>query len=193
MLEETRSRLNSYLKEKGYSVASLEKAIGVGNGSLALFLSGKNKGLGNNLEKILIHFPKLNSNWLLTGQGSREIDYLGVTQFDQKGGNLKGNLMPESKNEMHIKPPEEGVRYSEEKGGKVMGKVTPSEGAQMHIKPPAKEGLIAQEPERAFYGDLGAAIQKNMAQQAEIMKILLKRMQDLEQRMNSQDAHLPKQ
>lgn len=200
MLDNTRTRLKTYLEDKGYSVASLEKAIGAGNGSIGLFLSGKNKGLGNNLEKILIHFDNLSSRWLLTGEGPSEIDY------------HNHSVNPKSKNDLYIKPEGKGVRIDGEKGGQDWGQDSSILENEKHIKQPKavhsmelppeevegirraeharrkakmeeeRQRLMAgfYEPDRAKYGDLQDAFDNTLRQQRVIFSQLLKKIEALE-------------
>jgi hypothetical protein len=192
MLEDTRNRLKKYLEIKGYSVASLEKAIGAGNGSVALFIQGKNKGLGNNLEKILIHFEQLNGRWLLTGKGPIEIEDMPDVKSQ------------EIKNEMYIKPPEQGVTYFEQKGGNLRDNLIANFEHEKHIKSvfespvtdhkgkgtgkryqegTEKELPIASDEERASYGDLKDILTRSAQDQTRILGIILDRLESLESRL----------
>jgi transcriptional regulator with XRE-family HTH domain len=193
MLEDTRYRLKSYIEEKGYSVASLEKAIGAGNGAVSLFISGKNKGLGNNLEKILIYFKDLSSRWLLTGEGPKEIDYEGVRIEPEKGGQDWGQDRPNIKNEMHIKwqDEEKGFKLSE-KEVQAIGEAGYLKHVQNMEKAREEYEKMMNEPYRAFYGDLRDALDRVSTQYSEILRIMMNRLEALEQRLpNPDDAELP--
>jgi len=119
MIENNRIRLRAFISEKGHSVASFEKSIGASNGSVALFMTGKNKGLGNNLEKILVCYPDLNAGWLISGKGSMLISEIDQSQLINENLELKQRLkLIESKNEIYTKPYKKGVRIESQKGGK---------------------------------------------------------------------------
>lgn len=66
----TLQRIKQYIDIEGLSIQKFEKKIGLSNGSFGSQLKN-NRTIGvDKLEKILIAFPKLSAEWLLTGQGS---------------------------------------------------------------------------------------------------------------------------
>jgi len=69
MAENTIQRIKHYLDYKGIKVSTLEKAVGMSNGSFASQLKN-NKTIGlDKLENILSKYPDINIEWLLTGEG----------------------------------------------------------------------------------------------------------------------------
>lgn len=64
------NRLRQFLEFKGIKVATFEKQICVANQTIRKALTNNTSITTAVLEKILISFPELNANWLLTGKGS---------------------------------------------------------------------------------------------------------------------------
>lgn len=69
MAENTIQKIKHYLDYRGIKVSTLEKAVGMSNGSFASQLKN-NKTIGlDKLENILSKYPDINIEWLLTGEG----------------------------------------------------------------------------------------------------------------------------
>ena len=65
----TLKRIKQYIDYKGITNQNFEKQIGFSNGAFASQLKN-NRTIGvDKLENILIAFPELNPEWLLTGNG----------------------------------------------------------------------------------------------------------------------------
>lgn len=62
-------RLLIYLEYKAVTVYSFEKTCSLGNGYLGKQNKGKGSVGSDILAKIALHYPDLNLNWLITGQG----------------------------------------------------------------------------------------------------------------------------
>lgn len=63
-------RLRQFIDSKGLKIATFEKQINVANQTIRKALTNNTSITTAVLEKILISFPELNANWLLTGRGS---------------------------------------------------------------------------------------------------------------------------
>lgn len=69
-------RLGQYIEKKKYSYYAFENSLHVSRGSISKAVKDK-KSIGSNvLEAILIGYPDLNPQWLLTGEGSMLQDKL---------------------------------------------------------------------------------------------------------------------
>lgn len=63
-------RLSQLLRALNLSAAQFADQIGVQRSSISHVLSGRNKPSMDFTEKILRHFPLVNVEWLITGEGS---------------------------------------------------------------------------------------------------------------------------
>lgn len=69
-MESTLDRIKIYIDYKKLSVSAFEKSMGFSNGSFASQLKNR-KSIGvDKLENILIKYPDLSAEWLLTGKGT---------------------------------------------------------------------------------------------------------------------------
>ena len=65
-----KDRLLKIITSEGLSPALLADKIGVQRSGISHILSGRNYPSFDFLQKLLIHFPKLNAEWLIIGHGS---------------------------------------------------------------------------------------------------------------------------
>ena len=80
-----KERLIRLLDSEQLSASKFADKIGVQRSSVSHVLSGRNKPSYDFLQKTLISFPGLSSEWLLLGQGEMMTgmpDYTGATLFD---------------------------------------------------------------------------------------------------------------
>jgi|SRR5690554_1596738 len=61
-------RLQMVIKMNGMSNASFADEIGVQRSSISHVIAGRNKPSIDFIQKILIRFPKVNADWLITGK-----------------------------------------------------------------------------------------------------------------------------
>ena len=63
------NRLKKWLKFKGLKASVFADRIGVNRATVSHVLSNRNKPSIDFIQKLLIVFPDLNANWLITGSG----------------------------------------------------------------------------------------------------------------------------
>jgi len=62
-------RLLQFLQAENITQAQFADILSVARGSVSHILSGRNKPGYDFLESLLLHYPQLNIDWLLTGKG----------------------------------------------------------------------------------------------------------------------------
>lgn len=170
-------RLRAVLEALGMNTRSFALEAGIDPAVLHNIVSEKgrqSKPSFDLLEKILVSFDNISSEYLMRGTGPI----------------------------FQIKKGEEGVRYFEEKRGKVMGKVNALLQNDLYIKSQAKDArkvkvqiieedigeISLSEPERPIYSDLRGLIE----QQRHLMRAILGRLEALERAQALQHTpHLP--
>ena len=66
--------LKNWMESRGLKSSELAHIIGVNRATISHILSGRNKPSIDFLQKLLSVYPKLNSNWLITGIGYMNTD-----------------------------------------------------------------------------------------------------------------------
>ena len=69
-----KDRIIQFLKENNLSSTRFADIIGVQRSSISHILSGRNKPSFDFIEKMLIAYPGLNAQWLITGIGSMKLE-----------------------------------------------------------------------------------------------------------------------
>ncbi|MEA5006001.1 MAG: helix-turn-helix transcriptional regulator [Rikenellaceae bacterium] len=64
-----KNRLQQFLNAEQLSPARLSDIIGIQRSGMSHILSGRNKPSFDFIQKLLLKFPTLNSEWLITGKG----------------------------------------------------------------------------------------------------------------------------
>lgn len=62
-------RIKEFIDWKGIAVSAFEKSLGMSNASFGKSLKNGGAIGSDKLEKILIFYPEINAEWLLTGRG----------------------------------------------------------------------------------------------------------------------------
>ena len=62
-------RLLQFLQAENLTQTQIADTLSVARGSVSHILAGRNKPGYDFLESLLLHFPRLNLEWLLTGKG----------------------------------------------------------------------------------------------------------------------------
>ena len=64
-----KDRLSKIITAEGLTPALLADKMGIQRSGISHILSGRNYPSFDFLQKLLVHFPKLNAEWLILGQG----------------------------------------------------------------------------------------------------------------------------
>ena len=72
------NRLQQFLELENLTPAKLADTIGVQRSGLSHILSGRNKPSYDFITRLLAKFPRINSDWLLTGKGKPYKDFEGT-------------------------------------------------------------------------------------------------------------------
>ena len=67
------NRLKIWIEAKGLKSSEFADNIGVNRATISHIISGRNKPSIDFLRKLLNFYPELNSNWLITGEGSMNV------------------------------------------------------------------------------------------------------------------------
>lgn len=78
MFTKMRSRLQQFLNAEQLSPARLSDIIGIQRSGMSHILSGRNKPSFDFIQKLLLKFPTLNSEWLITGKGKMYKESLAI-------------------------------------------------------------------------------------------------------------------
>jgi len=109
-----KDRILKFLNNKQLSATKLADNIGVQRSSISHILSGRNKPSFDFIEKILVSYPELNAQWLITGKGEMYLHQ--KTLFDQEApaSDTTQNLTPRESNIQNNKKPLEDLYKTEE-------------------------------------------------------------------------------
>ena len=80
-------RLDQLLRHLNISSAQFADMIGVQRSSISHIISGRNKPSFDFIYKILLKYPEINADWLITGRGSIQLDTAGNTSETAMSGN----------------------------------------------------------------------------------------------------------
>ena len=89
------SRLQQFLELENLTPARLADIMGIQRSGLSHILSGRNKPSYDFLHKLLMKFPHINGDWLMTGRGKAYNDFGENSQ----GSVISSSPLPGSKNE----------------------------------------------------------------------------------------------
>ena len=65
-----KDRLSKFITSEGLSPSMLADKLGIQRSGISHITSGRNYPSFDFIQKLLVHFPKLNAEWLILGQGS---------------------------------------------------------------------------------------------------------------------------
>jgi len=74
MFTNMKDRIIQFLQEKNLTSTKFADIIGVQRSSISHILSGRNKPSFDFIEKMLIAYPDLDAQWLITGKGEMNIN-----------------------------------------------------------------------------------------------------------------------
>ena len=89
------SRLQQFLELENLTPARLADIMGIQRSGLSHILSGRNKPSYDFLNKMLLKFPHINGDWLMTGRGKAYNDF----QENSQGSVISSSPLPLQKNE----------------------------------------------------------------------------------------------
>ncbi|MDY6801153.1 MAG: helix-turn-helix transcriptional regulator [Bacteroidota bacterium] len=94
-----KERILALLKDKQISATKLAEIIDVQRSSISHILSGRNKPSFDFIEKILMAYPDLNAQWLITGKGEMYTHQKSLFDQNSQSSNNNKNL---TSRESHI-------------------------------------------------------------------------------------------
>jgi transcriptional regulator with XRE-family HTH domain len=95
-------RLLLVLKMHSLTPSAFADKIGVQRSNVSHVLSGRNKPSLDFLEKILIHFPRVNAHWLITGAIVEGAPDLSVTQRIENQDDLNISSLKTEKDKIDL-------------------------------------------------------------------------------------------
>ncbi len=69
-----KSRISTIIKVNQHNASSFAEVLGVQRSSLSHILNGRNKPSLDFIEKVLLHFPRVDAAWLITGKQSVPVE-----------------------------------------------------------------------------------------------------------------------
>lgn len=84
-----KDRIIKFLKEMNLTSTKFADEIGVQRSSISHILSGRNKPSFDFIEKMLIAYPDIDAQWLITGKGTMNSDQPSL--FNQQKDDIKQN------------------------------------------------------------------------------------------------------
>ena len=115
------NRLQQFLELENLTPAKLADTIGVQRSGLSHILSGRNKPSYDFITRLLTKFPRINSDWLLTGKGKPYKDFEGSDFSGSplpsgypsgQNGNFQNGRSGTYNNVQYTNIPYNGVQYS---------------------------------------------------------------------------------
>jgi len=93
-----KDRILKFLNNKQLSATKLADNIGVQRSSISHILSGRNKPSFDFIEKILVSYPELNAQWLITGKGEMYLHQKTLFDHEIPTSDTTQNLTPRESN-----------------------------------------------------------------------------------------------
>ena len=120
------SRLQQFLELENLTPARLADIMGIQRSGLSHILSGRNKPSYDFLHKLLIKFPHINGDWLMTGRGKAYNDF----GENSHGSVISSSPLPGQKNERFSgMPATAGYGNGNQLGGAAYGNGQPGGAA----------------------------------------------------------------
>lgn len=115
------NRLQQFLELENLTPAKLADTIGVQRSGLSHILSGRNKPSYEFITRLLNKFPRINSDWLITGKGKpykdfEGADFSGTPPLSQQNGNFQTGRSGTYNNVQYTNVPYNGVQYTNVQG-----------------------------------------------------------------------------
>lgn len=117
-----KDRIIQFLKEKNLSSTKFADTIGVQRSSISHILSGRNKPSFDFIEKMLIAYPDLNAQWLITGNGSMKLEN-HTKNYEPDLFNQIKSIKNETSQELNIQKPSEEKPVIDNSSEEIVNKV----------------------------------------------------------------------
>lgn len=118
-----KNRIIQFLKENDLTSTRFADVIGVQRSSISHILSGRNKPSFDFIEKMLIAYPDINAQWLITGKGNMSINQPDL--FSQNQNNTakiaprESVIQTSANNHNHITQPEQEINEKDDSPRKI--------------------------------------------------------------------------
>ncbi len=90
-------RLSQFLQAENLTQTQFADTLGVARGSVSNILSGRNKPGFDFMESLLLHYPTLNPDWLITGRGRMYRDAEGEVPLSPVSPTMSSLFEPDVK------------------------------------------------------------------------------------------------
>lgn len=128
-----KERIIQFLSENNLTSTKFADVIGVQRSSISHILSGRNKPSFDFIEKMLMAYPELDAQWLITGKGNMFSDQPSL--FDQKIKQESVNrITPLESNIQNLTKEERAIVDSEQELGNIHNKELKSNKIQDDIE-----------------------------------------------------------
>lgn len=107
-----KDRIAKIISHEGISPSKFADIIGVQRSSISHILSGRNNPGLDFLNKMLIHFPHISGDWLITGQGDmlkKATNPFKMPSLFDKGNTSKEPVAPKEEPKMDSIPIQSGI------------------------------------------------------------------------------------
>ncbi|HAN19858.1 MAG: hypothetical protein A2X13_12830 [Bacteroidetes bacterium GWC2_33_15] len=118
-----KNRIIQFLKENDLTSTRFADVIGVQRSSISHILSGRNKPSFDFIEKMLIAYPDINAQWLITGKGNMSNNQPDL--FSQNQNNTakipprESVIQTFANNHNHITQPEQEINEKDDSPRKI--------------------------------------------------------------------------
>lgn len=127
-----KERIILFLSENNLTSTKFADVIGVQRSSISHILSGRNKPSFDFIEKMLVAYPKLNAQWLITGKGNMFTNQPSL--FSKDEDQAQNNITPRESNIQNLIKEEPAIVDSEQELDNIQNKELKSNKMQNDIE-----------------------------------------------------------
>ncbi len=127
-----KERIIQFLSENNLTSTKFADVIGVQRSSISHILSGRNKPSFDFIEKMLVAYPELNAQWLITGKGNMFTNQ--PLLFSKDEDQAQNNLTPQESNIQNLIKEEPATVDSEQELDNIQNKELKSNKMQNDIE-----------------------------------------------------------
>ena len=127
-----KERIIQFLSENNLTSTKFADVIGVQRSSISHILSGRNKPSFDFIEKMLLAYPELNAQWLITGKGNMFSNQSLL--FSKDEDQSQNNLTPRESNIQNLIKEEPAIVDSEQELDNIQNKELKSNKMQDDIE-----------------------------------------------------------